>query len=667
MFTTVLVANRGEIAVRVLRTLRRMGVGSVAIFSDADREALHVSMADVAVHVGPADARSSYLSIERVVAAALQAGAQAIHPGYGFLSENADFAGACELAGIAFVGPRSENITAMGDKRAAKDAVAALGVPVVPGFHGGGDSDLDLAAQVESIGFPVIIKPAAGGGGKGMHVVTEPSEVAAALASARREALSAFGDDSLLLERFVASARHVEVQVIGDGEGRVVHLGDRDCSLQRRHQKVIEEAPAPFLSDAVRDRMRSDAVAIAESVAYRGVGTVEFIVDADDPSSYFFLEMNTRLQVEHPVTEAVTGLDLVELQLRVAAGEGLPITQHDVQIEGNAVEARVYAEDGHRGFLPASGTVLAYDVPPGVRVDSGITRGSVVGTWYDPLLAKVIATGSDRAAAFDALDAALADIVVLGVAHNVGVLRQLVSDPRVREGSMTTRLIADLKLGEAAPELDSHALAAAVLGWQLHAGASVTPSVWDERGAWRVGGVSPVSTRVVDEGGLAYDVAVVGPPHECHVVVGEGPSLVATVVPVTSRDGDVVVTVDGVARRYSLAFDASGVQETIWIGRGGDSWPLRRPRRSDIARRSADGANTGGELRSPMPGAVVVLPVSLGDSVREGAVIAVIEAMKMEYPLTAPFDGVMEALVVVLGTQVVRDQLVAVVTPEESS
>ena len=353
------------------------------------------------------------------------------------------------------------------------------------------------------------------------------------------------------------------------------------------------------------------------------------------------------------------------LQLRVAAGEGLPITQQDVRIEGNAVEARIYAEDGHRGFLPASGTVLAYDIPPGVRVDSGITRGSIVGTSYDPLLAKVIATGSDREAALDALDAALAEMVVLGVAHNVGVLRALVRDQHVRDGSMTTRLIADLKLGETAPPLDSHALAAAVLAWQLHAVSSTSPSAWNECGAWRIGGASPVSTRVVDESGHAHDVAVVGPPQKCQAAVGEGPSLAATVARSPTRDGDVVVTIDGVARRYGVAFDDTGFEQTIWIGRAGDSWHLRRPLRSDIAR-AAGQDPVDGELRSPMPGAVAVLPVSLGDSVHEGDVIAIIEAMKMEYPLTAPFDGAVEALAVVLGAQVARDQLVAVVSPEES-
>ena len=416
-FDTVLVANRGEIAVRVIRTLRAMGIRSVAVFSDADANARHVAEADVAVGIGPAAARQSYLNIEAVVAAARRTGAQAIHPGYGFLSENAEFAAALEAAGIVFIGPPVKAIQTMGDKIAAKTTVSAFGVPVVPGIARPGLTDADLIAAAGDIGYPVLVKPSAGGGGKGMRVVHEPSELQAALTSARREAGAAFGDDTLFLERFVLNPRHIEVQVLADGYGNVVHLGERECSLQRRHQKVIEEAPSPLLDEATRARIGAAACDTARSVDYTGAGTVEFIVSADRPDEFFFMEMNTRLQVEHPVTEMVTGVDLVELQVRVAAGEKLPIAQDDITMTGHAIEARVYAEDPARGFLPTGGDVLDLAEPqgPGVRVDSGLARGTVVGSDYDPMLAKVIAHADDRASALRALDRALADTAVLGV------------------------------------------------------------------------------------------------------------------------------------------------------------------------------------------------------------------------------------------------------------
>ncbi len=676
MFSSVLVANRGEIAIRVMRTLRRLGIRSVAIFSEADRGALHVALADEGMLVGPADAVSSYLDIGRVVAAAVASGAQAVHPGYGFLSENADFAEACERAGLVFIGPRSETIRAMGDKRAAKDAAAALGVPTIPGFHredatddasaDDASADVEFADHAASIGFPVMVKPAAGGGGKGMRVVREAAEVTTALASARREARSAFGDDSLLLEKYIPNARHVEVQILGDGEGRVIHLGDRDCSLQRRHQKVIEEAPAPNLPDEVRARIHADAVAIAGSIRYRGVGTVEFVVEAGDPSNYFFLEVNTRLQVEHPVTETVTGLDLVELQLEVAAGLGIPLAQDELRVSGHAVEARVYAEDGHQGFLPASGTVLTYAEPPGVRVDSGITAGSVIGTWYDPLMLKVIASGPDRTAAFDALHAALGSTVVLGVAHNVGVLRELAVDPSVRAGSMTTELIASLHLAEKPVPLDDHAAAAAALAWLEHDRAESPPSLWNSIGAWRVSGYAPVSAQFVDDAGQNYAVKIIGAGSERQVVLREDKPCHASITTSAARAYEVVVSLDGVARTYSVAFDCVGGEDVMWVGRGGDAWRLHRSRRDHQAGKSGSGTR-GGEVLSPMPGTVVVVGRSVGESVSPGAVIVVVEAMKMEYSLAAPIDGVVSSLLVSKGMQVARNQLVATVSPEVST
>ncbi|WP_251152046.1 biotin carboxylase N-terminal domain-containing protein [Cellulosimicrobium sp. Marseille-Q4280] len=448
-FGTVLVANRGEIACRVIGTLRRLGVRSVAVFSDADAGARHVREADVAVRLGPAPAARSYLDVEAVLAAAVATGADAIHPGYGFLSENPALATACGRAGIAFVGPGVDALETMADKLAAKSVVAARGVPVVPGAGEPGMPDDALLAAAPGVGFPLLVKPSAGGGGKGMVVVRSAADLPGALASARRVATSSFGDDTLLLERLVEAPRHVEVQVLADTHGNVIHLGERECSLQRRHQKVVEEAPSPLLSAAERARMGEAACEVARSVGYVGAGTVEFLVPAASPDEFFFIEMNTRLQVEHPVTEMVTGLDLVELQLRVAAGEPLPLAQDDVVLRGHAVEARVYAESPARGFLPATGTVLAYDdggVDAGpdespLRLDSGVERGAVVGGDYDPMLAKAVAWAPTRDEAIERLDGLLARTVVLGVETNVGFLRSLLADEDVRAGRLDTGLI----------------------------------------------------------------------------------------------------------------------------------------------------------------------------------------------------------------------------------
>ncbi len=442
MFSKVLVANRGEIAVRVIRTLRSLGIASVAVYSDADESAAHVLAADEAVRLGGAAAAESYLNINRIVAAAAGCGAQAVHPGYGFLAENAAFARACAAAGLTFIGPPPDAIEAMGDKIAAKARVAAAGVPVVPGAGAAGLSDEELIGQLNERWFPVLIKPSAGGGGKGMRVVDSPAGLPDALVAARRTAVAAFGDGTLLVERYVPAPRHIEIQVLADSHGTVIHLGERECSLQRRHQKVIEEAPSPLLSAQQRAAMGAAAVSAAASVGYTGAGTVEFIVDGAAPDEFFFMEMNTRLQVEHPVTELVYGLDLVEWQLRVAAGERLAF-ESALAMNGHAVEARVYAEDPARGFLPTGGTVLALRAPsgPGVRVDSALAEGVTVTSDYDPMLGKVIAWGPDRATALRRLDRALADTVVLGVGTNTGFLRALLADPDVRAGRLDTGLV----------------------------------------------------------------------------------------------------------------------------------------------------------------------------------------------------------------------------------
>ncbi|MGQ3009448.1 acetyl-CoA carboxylase biotin carboxylase subunit, partial [Microbacterium aurantiacum] len=451
LFDTVLVANRGEIARRVIRTLRALGIRSVAVYSDADAGAPHVREADRAVRIGPAAAVESYLSVPALLAAARETGARAVHPGYGFLSENVAFARACADEGLVFIGPGIRALELMGDKIRAKEHVAAHGVPVVPGFSAIGMDDAALAEAAVATGFPLLVKPSAGGGGKGMQIVRAVDELATAVETARRVARSAFGDDTLLVERLVERPRHIEVQVLADEAGNIIHLGERECTLQRRHQKVIEEAPSAVVDAATRELLGKAACAAAASVDYRGAGTVEFLVAGDSTEDFFFIEMNTRLQVEHPVTEIVTGVDLVEQQIRIAAGEDLTLRQPDLGIRGHAIEARVYAETPARGFLPATGDVLEWRPAPGVRTDAAVETGSVVTSYYDPMIAKVIASGDDRDAALSALDAALADTVVLGLDTNIAFLRSLLNDPEVRAGRIDTALIDRLPAPSPAP------------------------------------------------------------------------------------------------------------------------------------------------------------------------------------------------------------------------
>ncbi|GAA4744184.1 acetyl-CoA carboxylase biotin carboxylase subunit [Modestobacter marinus] len=657
MFDTVLVANRGEIAVRVIRTLRAMGIRSVAVHSEADAGALHTRLADVAVPIGPAPAALSYLSIDRVLDAARRTGAQAVHPGYGFLSENVEFARACEKAGIVFIGPPVAAIEAMGDKIRAKRTVAAAGVPVVPGRTEPGMDDDAVARAAVEVGFPVLLKPSAGGGGKGMRVVRDPAELAEQIAGARREARSSFGDDTLLVERYLGHSRHIEVQVFGDEHGTVVHLGERECSLQRRHQKVVEEAPSPLLSPAQREGMGRAAVEAARAVGYTGAGTVEFIVDADSPQDFFFLEMNTRLQVEHPVTECVTGLDLVELQLRVAAGEPLPIGQDDVRLTGHAIEARVYAEDPARGFLPQAGDVVGLVEPAGagIRVDSSLRVGGVVGTDYDPMLAKVVAWGPDRETARARLVTALGDTAVLGVATNTGFLRDLLTDPDVVAGRLDTGLIE--RRGEAltgARPTPPHVHAAAALALLAEIeprGAVVDP--WADTSGWRLGEPAWTVRRLQAPGADPVTVRVRGRTTAAQVRVGDGEPMAARV----DRDGDrLSVTLDDVTTRYTVVH-AGG---TVWLAGDGHTVGLREHERLAAA---GTAAGSDGAVSAPMPGTVTVVQVSLGDQVEAGTPLLVVEAMKMEHVLTAPLAGTVTELPVTAGQSVRLDERVAVVTP----
>ena len=670
MFDSVLIANRGEIAVRVIRTLRRLGIRSVAVYTDADAASRHVAEADLAVCLG--DDRG-YLDIDRILRAAARTGAAAVHPGYGFLAENAAFATACERAGLVFVGPPASAIEAMGDKIRAKQTVEKAGVLVVPGRHEPGMSDQDIAQAAIEIGFPALLKPSAGGGGKGMRLVRSADELAEQIAAARREARVGFGDDTLLVERYVTSPRHIEVQVFADRHGHVLHLGERECSLQRRHQKIVEESPSPLLDPPMRARMGAAAVQAARSVGYVGAGTVEFVVPGTPEAAgeFFFMEMNTRLQVEHPVTELVTSLDLVELQLRVAAGEPLPFTQSDVRVHGHAVEARVYAEDPARGFLPTGGRVLALSEPDGehVRVDSALAPGMPVGSRYDPMLAKIAVWGEDRATALRRLDSALGRTVLLGLTTNVAFLRALLADPDVVAGRLDTGLV-ERRLAEltGAPVPDD-VLAAVALARLLDAepaGPVVDP--FDLVGGWRLGEHAWTRWRLHPVGGEPVDVRVRGRADAAMVAVGDAVGEVGGeaggevgAVPASARyDGAwLVVTHDGVTRRYAHVPDG----DLTWLGRDGRAFAVRDEVRQGTAGRD-DGA-VAGPVRSPMPGTVTMVKVVRGDHVVAGQPLLVVEAMKMEHVVTAPVDGVVAELSVHTGSQVRLDEPLAVVTPEE--
>lgn len=639
MFDTVLVANRGEIAVRVIRTLRALGVRSVAVFSDADADARHVREADTAVRIGPAPAAESYLSVERLLEAAARTGAQAVHPGYGFLAENAGFARACADAGLAFIGPPADAISLMGDKIRAKETVKAAGVPVVPGSSGSGLTDAELADAAREIGMPVLLKPSAGGGGKGMRLVRDEALLADEIAAARREARASFGDDTLLVERWIDRPRHIEIQVLADGHGNVVHLGERECSLQRRHQKIIEEAPSVLLDEATRAGMGEAAVQAARSCGYRGAGTVEFIVPGGDPSSYYFMEMNTRLQVEHPVTELITGLDLVEWQLRVAAGERLAFGQEDIRLTGHAVEARVCAEDPARGFLPSGGTVLKLREPQGdgVRTDSGLSEGTEVGSLYDPMLSKVIAYGPDRATALRRLRAALAETVTLGVPTNAGFLRRLLAHPAVVAGELDTglveRVVDDLVSTEVPEEVYEAAAAVRLDALRPRGDGWTDPFAMPS--GWRLGGTPrPVSFPLRVQEPVEYT-----------------PRGSATVT-----DDEVSVTLDGVRHTFRRAAD--------WLGRDGDAWHVRD--HDPVAASLTGAAHAGADsLTAPMPGTVTVVKVAVGDEVTAGQSLLVVEAMKMEHVISAPHAGTVAELDVTPGTTVAMDQVLAVVTPAE--
>jgi acetyl-CoA/propionyl-CoA carboxylase biotin carboxyl carrier protein len=641
--------------VRVCRTLAATGRSSVAVYTPEDAGALHVRVADQAVEV------PGYLDPAALVAAALETGAQAVHPGYGFLSEDAGFARAVLAAGLTWIGPPPEAIEAMGDKIRAKAMVAAAGVPVVPGAGRAGMSDAELVEAAVAVGLPVLLKPAAGGGGKGMRRVTAAARLPEAIAAARREAAGAFGDGTLLVERWIARPRHIEVQVFADTHGAVVHLGERECSLQRRHQKIVEESPSPLLDDATRAAMVASAVEAARACGYVGAGTVELIVSGDRPDEYFFMEMNTRLQVEHPVTEAVTGIDLVDWQLRVAAGEPLPLAQPEIRSSGHAVEARVYAEDPARGFLPQSGAVavLAEAAGPGIRVDSALGVGTEVGTRYDPMLAKVVAWAPSRAEALARLGRALSTTVVLGVTTNIGYLTRLLAHPDVVAGRLDTELVertaGELSSPGAHLARMAAVAAAARLAVDLQPPPTAVAGPWDVPDGWRVGAQSewvldlerdgaPVTVGVRGSMATGADVQVDGVPVG-RVRAEPGPA-----------GGELVLTVGGSATRWHSA-EAEGA---VWVGREGWAWRFRR---ADVSREPGGShGRSAGPLRSPMPGVVVKVHVAPGDAVEAGDALVSVEAMKMEHAVVAPRDGVVAAVWVNEGQTVALDEPLAEVT-----
>lgn len=659
MLTKVLIANRGEITCRIIGTCNRLGIATVAVYSDADRDALHVALAGEAVHIGPSPASESYLRGDRIIEAARETGADAIHPGYGFLSENPDFAYMVAEAGLRFIGPSPDAIRAMGLKDAAKALMEKAGVPVVPGYHGAEQDAGFLGREAERIGFPVLIKARAGGGGKGMRRVDSAADFPDALQSARREAEAAFGDPACLIEKYIAHPRHIEIQVFGDDHGNVVHLFERDCSAQRRHQKVIEEAPAPGMSETMRRAMGEAAVKAAKAVGYSGAGTIEFIADASEglkAERFWFMEMNTRLQVEHPVTEAVTGVDLVEWQLRVASGEALPLRQHELFISGWAFEARLYAEDAGRGFLPATGRLHHLDLPEHlVRVDSGVRAGDRISPYYDPMIAKIVTRGPDRATALARLSAALAETRTVGVTTNACFLHRLTKQPDFAEGRPDTGLIdrhlAELTMIHPTPS-EVAALAAVIASGALEPATSNDP--WAGLTGFRLWSQAREFIELEHRGEcLAISFSRRG---EAGFVVSVNGKSVE--IEVSGSHDAYMLQADGRKRRMHVVREGGD----ITIFGGGENWHFE----SVDPLAGEDEAMTGGDrIAAQMPGLIKLLRAVAGNEVVKGETLAVMEAMKMEMALSAPRDGKIAEVLVAEGEQVLEGAVLLLLEPED--
>ena len=656
MFNKILIANRGEIACRVAATARRMGVKSVAVYSDADADAKHVSACDEAVHIGASAPRESYLRWERILEAAKATGAQAVHPGYGFLSENEAFAQACADAGLVFIGPPPSAIKAMGLKAESKQLMERAGVPLVPGYHGADQDPTLLQAEADRIGYPVLIKASAGGGGKGMRAVDKAGDFAAALASCKREATNSFGDDAVLIEKYVQRPRHIEIQVFGDSQGHYVYLFERDCSVQRRHQKVLEEAPAPGMTPAMRAEMGAAAVAAARAVNYVGAGTVEFIVEqrSDGSMRFFFMEMNTRLQVEHPVTEAITGLDLVEWQLRVACGEPLPLQQDQLRITGHAIEARICAENPDNNFLPATGRLAVYRKPQAssfersqgggrVRIDDGVDEGDAISPFYDSMVAKLIVHGDDRAQALSRLDDALAQVRIVGLQTNVQFLRYVVRSPSFAQANLDTALI---------PREEAVLFHQEPVGLVLAAAASVAWTLLDERAleatdpfarrdGWRAFGVAVRRFGFEFAGATADARLTYLHDGALHLSVGDTAGLLVF------APSDAGIDLQFAGQRLTVQVHRQGETAHVFTARG-----ATRILAIDLLAHAGDPQAEGGRLTAPMPGKVLSFAVKPGDKVRRGQALAVMEAMKMEHTISAPADGTVGELLFAPGDQV---------------
>ena len=650
MFQKILIANRGEIACRVAATARRLGIRTVAVYSDADASARHVAMCDEAVHIGGNRPQDSYLRADRILAAAVATGAQAIHPGYGFLSENDAFAQACHDAGVVFIGPPPSAIAAMGSKSAAKALMARAGVPLVPGYHGDNQDPAFLQAQADRIGYPVLIKASAGGGGKGMRAVHQSSDFAAALASCQREAQASFGSAHVLVERYVTQPRHIEIQVFGDTHGHYVHLGERDCSVQRRHQKVLEEAPAPGMTAERRAQMGEAAVAAARSVGYVGAGTVEFICEQD--GRFYFMEMNTRLQVEHPVTEAITGQDLVEWQLRVAAGEPLPLAQADIRFSGHAIEARICAENPAQQFLPATGTLQVLRAPAHqsfavapVRMDSGVREGDAITPHYDSMIAKLIVWGEDRSAALARLDAALADLHITGLSHNVSFLRRVAATRSFSQAQLDTALIEreHAALFEGPPLPIEHAVAGAILRLHSDETRQTGADPWSRPDHWRLHGQARREIRLHVDGQSLRVIQTVQADGTWQL---SWDAVTVSVRPFSLSDGP-VLDADVHGQRLRLSVYRHGQDLDVFTPAG----HARVQRVDPLHQGDASGAGSG-RLTALMPGKVVAILVQEGQTVKQGDALAVTEAMKMEHTLTAPHDGTVSAVLCGVGDQV---------------
>jgi len=651
MFDKILIANRGEIACRVARTAQRLGIRTVAVYSDADADAMHVAACDEAYRLGPPPPRESYLDGAAIIAIAKRSGAQAIHPGYGFLSENEAFAAECARAGIVFVGPPPSAIAAMGSKSAAKNIMGKAAVPLVPGYHGDDQDPQKLAREAAAIGFPVLIKATAGGGGKGMKIVERTADFAAALASAQREAKAGFGDDRVLIEKYLTAPRHIEIQVFADTHGNAVYLFERDCSVQRRHQKVLEEAPAPGMKPEHRRAMGEAAVACAKAIGYVGAGTVEFIA-ADSfarDGAFYFMEMNTRLQVEHPVTEMITGEDLVEWQLRVASGEPLPKRQEELRIQGHAIEARIYAEDPDRGFLPSIGTLTHLRAPadrPGVRVDTGVRAGDAITPYYDPMIAKLIVHGDDRAAALRRMTEALGEYEIVGVSTNVSFLKRVVTHEAFASGHVDTGLIArhHAALFPPSASVSDEALLAAALAHvrvlaheraALAARSADPHSPWHAVDPWWVNSTRHALSLTFADGETRHDVALRRADHGMawSVTLPSG----VTAARVTERDGRLVIATG--ESEFVATVVPVGDERHVFCNSGARKLSLVDP----LAHAGEEEAH-GGHLMAPMSGTVVAVLVKAGDNVAKGAPLMILEAMKMEHTIVAPADGVVAAV-----------------------